>query len=212
MGKVTSVQFSPNGDYIASGDDKGKVKIWSYDEASKAFIVKKEHQMLAGPVHALTWTEDGQRLAAGGEGKDMLAKAVLADSGTKIGDLFGPSKTVLSVDLKPKPYRLVLSGENNEVYVFDGVPFKHAKTINQHTNFVNKVAFRPTDGAVFVTVSSDKSIILHDSESLEVIRKIEKAHNKGIMDVNWVDSSTIATSSTDNEIKFWNIETGSEIR
>lgn len=167
--------------------------------------------MLAGSVYAIAWTEDGQRLTAGGEGKDMLAKAVLADSGTKIGDLFGPSKAVTSMDIKQKPYRLVLSGENQEVYVFDGVPFKHAKTITQHTNFVNKVAFRP-DGKVFVTVSSDKTIILHDSETLDVIRKIEKAHSKGIMDVNWIDEQTIVTCSTDNEIKFWNIEQGVEVR
>lgn len=85
--------------------------------------------MLAGPVHAIAWTDDGARIAAGGEGQDMLAKAVLADSGTKIGDLFGPSKAVNSITIRPKPYRLVLCGENNEVYVFDGAPFKHAKTI-----------------------------------------------------------------------------------
>ena len=211
MGKITSVQFSPNGEYVVSGDDKGKVRIFSYDDVSRAFVVKKEHCMLAGPVHAIAYTDDGQRMAAGGEGKDMLAKAILADSGTKIGDIFGPSKPVLSLDIKPKPYRLILSGENNEIYLFDGAPFKHTKTITQHTGFVNKVAFRP-DGKVFVTVSSDKSIVLHDTETMEVIRKIEKAHNKGIMDINWVDDQTIVTCSTDNEVKFWNIEAGSEIR
>lgn len=91
MGKVTSVQFSPNGEYFAVGDDKGKLRIVSYNEADKQFFVKKEHSMLGGAVHAVAWTEDGQRLAAGGEGKDMLVKAVLADSGTKIGDVFGPA-------------------------------------------------------------------------------------------------------------------------
>jgi len=50
MNKVTSVAYSPNGAYIASGDDKGKVKIWSYVEESKEFVVKKEHGMLGGPV------------------------------------------------------------------------------------------------------------------------------------------------------------------
>ena len=50
IGKVTSVQVSPNGELIASGDDKGKVRLWSYDEATKTFIVKKEHGMLAGSV------------------------------------------------------------------------------------------------------------------------------------------------------------------
>lgn len=95
--------------------------------------------------------------------------------------------------------------------MFDGVPFKHAKTINLHTNFVNQVAFRP-DGKVFMSVSSDKTIAFHDSETLEVIRKIEKAHTKGIMDASWVDDRTVVTCSTDNTIKYWNFEDGAEIR
>lgn len=35
MNKVTCVKYSPNGTFIASGDDKGRVKIWSYNEESK---------------------------------------------------------------------------------------------------------------------------------------------------------------------------------
>ena len=211
QGKVTSVRWGPTGEYLACGDEKGKVKLVSYNAESKQFIVKKEHSMLAGPVYAIAWTDDGQRITAGGEGKDMLAKAVLAESGTKVGDLYGPSKTVTSMDLKAKPYRLVLSGENQEVYVFDGVPFKHAKTINLHTNFVNQVSFRP-DGKVFMSVSSDKTIAFYDSETLEVIRKIEKAHTKGIMDASWVDDRTVVTCSTDNTVKYWSFEDGAEIR
>lgn len=165
--------------------------------------------MLGGPVFGLGFTEDGQRFAAGGEGKDMLAKAVLTSSGTKIGDIFGPSKTVTTLDIKPKPYRMVLGGEDHEVYVFDGVPFKHAKTLTQHSNFVNRVAFSP-NGKFFVTVSSDKTIVLFDSETLEVVKKIDKAHTKGIMDVNWIDDSKIATCSSDNEVKHWNIVEGDQ--
>jgi WD40 repeat protein len=46
LDKVTCVRYAPNGNYIATGDSKGKVKIWSYQEESKEFLVKKEHQML----------------------------------------------------------------------------------------------------------------------------------------------------------------------
>jgi len=165
--KVTAVQFSPNGQVFAVGDEKGKVKLITFGEGEQ-FIVKKEHTMLAGAVNTIAWTDDGQRLSAAGEGKDMFAKAVLADSGTKIGDLYGPTKTVTSVDIKPKPYRLVMSGENQEVYVFDGAPFKHAKTLKHHTNFVNKVLFNE-NGSLFASVSSDKTIVIYNTETLEVI-------------------------------------------
>lgn len=88
--------------------------------------------MLGGAVHTLSFTDDSQRICAAGEGKDMFAKAVLIDSGSKVGDLFGPSKTVITMDIRPKPYRLVMGGENLEMYAFDGAPFKHVKTIHAH--------------------------------------------------------------------------------
>jgi WD40 repeat protein len=40
------------------------------------------------------------------------------------------------------------------------------------------------------------------------VKKIDKAHSKGIMDVNWLDDNRIATCSSDNEVKEWNIVEG----
>lgn len=215
LSKVTSVQFSPNGDWCASGDDKGLVKIWRYDEESKEkWVVKKEHQMLAAPVASIAWSEDGRHISAGGDGKDQFAKAILAESGTKQGDIFGPSKRVITIDLKqtgPKTQKLLVGGEGNEICVFDGVPFKFTKTLRDQTGFVNKVSFRP-DGLFFVSVSADKSVVIYDTQTLEVVRKIDKAHNKGIIDVVWLNDSTIATSSSDNDVKYWSIETGAELK
>lgn len=141
----------------------------------------------------------------------MFAKAVLVDSGSKVGDIFGPSKMVTTLDIKQKPYRLIMGGENQEIYVYDGVPFKPVKTLYPHTNFVNKVVFSP-EGKKFASASSDKSFVIHDTETLEEIKKIEKAHNKGVTDVVWIDEDTLMTSSTDNTLKIWSAEDGSEIK
>jgi len=83
--------------------------------------------------------------------------------------LIGPGKTLLSADIKKKPYRLLLAGEEKDIYVFDGVPFKYVKTLSLHSNFINKVSFNPS-GDKFVSVSNDKSINLVDASSLEVIK------------------------------------------
>lgn len=61
-------------------------------------------------------------------------------------------------------------------------------------------------------MSSDKTIAIYDSESTEILQKIEKAHNKGIMDVVWIDESMIMTCSTDNTVKLWNVEDGTEVK
>lgn len=49
---------------------------------------------------SIAYTDDSLRLCAVGSGKDMFAKAIIADSGSKLGDIFGPTKNVLSVDIK----------------------------------------------------------------------------------------------------------------
>jgi len=59
MNKVSCVKYAPNGLSIASGDDKGKVRIWSYNEETKEFITKKEHSMITGAIHTIAWTDDG---------------------------------------------------------------------------------------------------------------------------------------------------------
>jgi len=42
----------------------------------------------------------------------MFAKAVLVESGSKVGDLFGPTKFVNTIDIKQKPYKAIIGGEN----------------------------------------------------------------------------------------------------
>lgn len=126
-----------------------------------------------------------------------------------MGDLFGPNKTLNAIDIKAKPYRLITAGEGNEIYAFDGVPFKPFKTISPHTNFINRIAYNQ-DGSQFVSVSSDKTIIVHDTQTLETVQKIEKAHGKGIVDVAWLDFDSLLTISTDNTAKIWSVKEGKE--
>lgn len=59
MSKVTCVQYSPNGAYLAAGDEKGKVRIFSYNLDTREVTVRKEHSMLPGTVNAIAWTDDG---------------------------------------------------------------------------------------------------------------------------------------------------------
>ena len=137
LNKVTCVKYAPNGNFLASGDDKGKVKIFSYNEGTKEFVAKKEHSMLMGAVKDIAFTDDSARLCGVGEGKDYFAKAIIADSGNKLGDLFGPTKNLLAVDIKKKPYRMALAGEESDIFIFDGVPFKTVKTLHPHSSFIN---------------------------------------------------------------------------
>lgn len=45
-----------------------------------------------------------------------------------------------------------------------------------------------------------------------MVKKIEKAHGKGIMDLSWLNNEIVATCSTDNTVKLWNVQDGSEMK
>jgi hypothetical protein len=62
----------------------------------------------------------------------------------------------LTCEIKnPKPFKLLLSGEDMEVQMYKGMVLKHDKSIQKvHTGFVTKIKFTPwDDGAHFITVS-----------------------------------------------------------
>lgn len=61
------------------------------------------------------------------------------------------------------------------------------------------------DNSKFVTVSSDKSIAVHDVATQAMLSKTNAAHEMGIYDVCWLDPATIATCSADNTLKLWTV-------
>lgn len=101
---------------------------------------------------------------------------------------------------------LFSAGEGSEILAHEGFPFKgQGKSVGAiHTNFTNQLKVSP-DNSKFVTVSSDKSIAVHDVVTQALLSKTNAAHEMGIYDVCWLDNATISTCSADNTLKLWNI-------
>lgn len=63
---VTVARFSPNGEWIASGDVSGTVRVWARNEDR---TLKFEIRALSGSIDDLEWSPDGQRIVVCGDGK-----------------------------------------------------------------------------------------------------------------------------------------------
>jgi WD40 repeat protein len=63
---TTVARFSPNGEWVASADASGCVRVWGRygDRALKA-----EFRPLSGRVDDLRWSPDGLRIVVSGDGK-----------------------------------------------------------------------------------------------------------------------------------------------
>lgn len=64
--QTTVARFSPNGEWIASADVSGVVRIWG---THNDHVLKVEFRVLTGRIDDLMWSPDGMRIVASGDGK-----------------------------------------------------------------------------------------------------------------------------------------------
>ncbi|XP_071724705.1 actin-interacting protein 1-2 [Rutidosis leptorrhynchoides] len=203
---ATVARYSPNGEWIASADVSGTVRIWG---AYNDHVLKKEFRVLSGRIDDLQWSPDGMRIVASGDGKGKsLVRAFMWDSGTNVGEFDGHSRRVLSCAFKPtRPFRIVTCGEDYLVNFYEGPPFKFKLSHRHHSNFVNCVRFSP-DGSKFISVSSDKKGIIFEGKTGEKIGELssEDGHKGSIYAVSWSpDGKQVLTVSADKSAKVWEI-------
>ncbi|KRX08534.1 WD40-repeat-containing domain [Pseudocohnilembus persalinus] len=201
---VTCAKFSPNGNWVCSVDEKLNVHVW--DAIGENHMPKIQlEQFATGIVKDIAWTSDNQRVAIVGEGKEFFAKVFLIDTGSKVGDIGMIGKTLNTVDIRgPRPFRLACAGEEFTTNWYEGPPYKWKKTDKYNTSFVNCLRFSP-DGLYFITVSSDKKIILFDGKDGTKLSELQNAHNGGILQCDWLNENEFVTSSADKTIKVWEI-------
>nr|UPW27165.1 actin-interacting protein 1-2 [Allium cepa]UPW27166.1 actin-interacting protein 1-2 [Allium cepa] len=203
---ATVARFSPNGEWVASGDVSGTVRIWGrYGDRA----LKNEFRVLSGRIDDLQWSADGMRIVACGDGKGKsFVRAFMWDSGSNVGEFDGHSKRVLSCSFKPtRPFRIVTCGEDFIVNFYEGPPFKFKHSHRDHSNFVNCIRYSP-DGNKFITVSSDKKGLIYDGKTGEKIGELsgEDGHEGTIYAVSWSpDGKQILTVSADKTAKVWDI-------
>ncbi|KAH3678561.1 hypothetical protein WICMUC_001370 [Wickerhamomyces mucosus] len=202
---TTVAKFSPSGNYIASGDESGNVKIW--DTISDDLILKGEYQILNGPINDISWDSESKRIIAVGNGKELYGHAFTWDSGNSIGEISGHSAQINAVTIRPvRPYRAATVSDDSALVFYHGPPFRFDSSLRgHHTNFIRDVKFSP-NGEFLVSVGMDKLIVLYDGKSGEYIKKW-KGNEGGILSVNWVNNEEFVTSSTDSTIKLWKAST-----
>lgn len=212
---TTVAAFSPSGNYIASGDESGAVKVWDAAVLSGPGAgdslpfdqpyIKSEFQILAGPIRSIAWDADNSRIIAVGTGKDKFGHCFTWDSGNSIGEIQGHAETINAVDIKPqRPYRAATVSDDKALVFYNGPPFKFDKSIRgHHSNSVKAVKFSP-DGQWLVSVGADRTIVVYEGKTGDFVTKIDNAHEGGIYGVAWfTDLSAFVTASADGTLKSW---------
>jgi WD40 repeat protein len=100
MGNTTVANFSPSGEWVASGDEHGRLLIWG---AGSNQNVKSDFPINQG-ITDIVWSPDGKRVAACGAGVENLAKCVAWDTGSALGIIGKHTKKILSMVQPSSPF------------------------------------------------------------------------------------------------------------
>ncbi|PRT52571.1 putative WD repeat-containing protein C9G1.05 [Wickerhamiella sorbophila] len=202
---VTAVAFSPTGSYVVSGDQNGEAHVWGLN--GDEIVHKTTVQATNGRINSVAWDFETKRVFAVGNGTQRFGHAFMFDSGNSVGEISGHPSEVYGVALRPsRPPRAVTVGEDGALVFYHGAPYKFEKTVKKHTGSIWDVAYSPS-GEKFVSVGSDRQVIIYDGKTGDFETLIDTKHSGSIFAVSWKDDNTIVTASADATVKLTDIST-----
>lgn len=162
--KVTSVQVSSDGRFLAFGDKKGNVSVW--DIGSRRLLHQlREHN---GQVNALVFDTKQQRLISGGEDRSIAVWDLYSGRQEKVINDFRSSVGWLA--LSPDDRFLAASGNQKEILLWE-FPLGTLKgSLKGHDKDVLAVAFS-VNGDQLLSVSEDRQMVVWNVAKLEIVRK-----------------------------------------
>lgn len=222
---ATAIQISVAGTYGASGDERGKLRVWALDH--EEHLCKFDGPVLSGPILDIDWDGESKRIAIAGERSDTgsdAARVVHWDTGVSIGQLGQHVKgRVSSISFKPqRPMRIVTAGKEDyklcfnsgppfqKVTVTDGIPCETGHEAKG--SGINAVRYNHT-GTLVASTGGDKAICIYDGKTLALKTKLDAVHKLTIFAIEWSDDDKhLITCSSDGKVKLLDInEDGTQL-
>lgn len=205
---VTSISWSPDGQFLATGCYDGMARIWT----AQGELVRKlaEH---TGPVFSLKWSKSGKYILSGSY--DHRAVVWNAENGAIVRQFQLHSGPVLDVDWKDSDTFATCSSDKAificQVTASD--PSGSLQVFRAHTDEVNAVAWSP-GGALLASCSDDHTAKIYNADGpiLDL-----RGHTKEIFTLRWTPPTTstqppyLCTASFDGNVKVWNSSTGEQV-
>lgn len=212
---TSCVKMSTSGAYVASGDTRGKLRVWALDH--EEHLVKLDKQGLSSAIRAIDWDGESKRIVFAGDRLDNSSectKAIQWDTATTQGNLYQHQKgKSCAIAFKPnRPFRVVSGGrDDGKLHFHKGPPFAKmavdgdAPCEGAHSKGVNCVKYT-SNGDLVASVGGDKSICIYDGKTLALKTKQEGVHSGTIYACSWAsDNKSLMTASADGTCKLFEV-------
>jgi WD40 repeat protein len=204
QGDVGSVDFSPDGQSLASGSSDKTVRLWNVKNGESIHVLKG-HQ---SSIRSVDFSPDGQSLASGSS--DNTVRLWDVKNGESIHVLKGHQDDVNSVDFSPDGQSLASGSDDKTVRLWDVKNGASIHVLKGHQDYVRSVGFSP-DGQSLASGSWDKTVRLWNVRNGESIHVL-KGHQKSINSVDFSpDGQSLASGSYDETVRLWDVKNGESI-
>lgn len=199
MNGIDSVQWSPDGKYLISGDTGGIVRVWSTRDF-KELTAFKEHTK---GVWEVVYSPCGNYVASGS--RDKTVKVWDTKTFKPVATLKGHVGEVYCAAYSPCGNYVASGSRDKTVKVWDMKTFKSVATLEGHTKEVCGVVY--LNGNYLASGSCDNTIKIWDMKTFKSVATL-KGHSHYIQGVAYSPCGTyVASGSWDNTVKIWDMKT-----
>lgn len=197
--------------YLVSGNTLGTISIWNLTTGGLSRTLAGHR----GSLHGVSISQDGQKLATGGE--DGLVKIWDLATGLKsptlplLQTIQAHNSAVLSVVISPDGKTLASGSWDKTIKIWNLETGELLKTLLGHEQLVDAIAWSP-DSQILATGSKDTTVKLWNAKTGELIRTLD-GHQLSVLSVAISpDGEILASGSADGSIALWKLKTGQPIR
>jgi WD40 repeat protein len=226
VGGITGLAFSPGGQKLASIGFDRTIRFWNVETGEQSSPIPAP----SGEVSCLAYSPDGRFLASAG--KDKIVTIRDARTGQELKRLAGHSGEIKVVAFSPDGMILVSAGADRTFRLWDvkkNWALKSELPANGNNGGFMSAAFS-VDGAVLALAHNQDQVISPDGQleqqQFRQVMLVDVATGKPKQDAlnrfahaDWVtgvavmaDGQTLATTSRDGYLRFWEIGTGRMMR
>ncbi len=199
---IWSVTFSPNGNLLASGNEDGKVHLWSIDSEKHAYRSFSGHTK---SIWSVDFDAKGETIASGSA--DLSIRLWDVKTGQCQQTLLGHQHWVCSVAFHPQKNILASGSYDRTIKLWNLETSECIETWTGHTSGLWCIAFSPT-GDFLASSSIDQTIRLWDV-STGACQQVLKGHENWVMAVAISpDGQWIASGSADHTARIWSAHSG----
>lgn len=175
---VTAVDWSPDGRFIVTGDERGMTRVWNATSGSGVASFTAG----VGKMTSVAWSPDSSKLVVAGEDES----AVMCDFGSREleGDLEGHTRTVLAVAWSPDGERVATGSGDHTARIWESRDRNAHGPLLGHSDDVTSIAWS-ADAAYVVTGSLDRTVRVWDANTrrrLLTIGFIDAVHSIDLSD------------------------------